>query len=220
MTAWALSLAAASALITLLRFAARGPSMAKTVIKTLSVALLALVSFAEALPVLLTVALALGALGDAFLSRDGDATFLGGLGSFALSHIAYTALFVAMPGFDAALLTEWPAAPLAVALLLLAVGLGIPLWRAAGALRIPVMIYVVLIVLMGLSAIAVGAPILWAAVLFVISDALLGSKLFLIARDSRWQNPTDYLVWLSYWVAQAVFLLGFLMLGLTPATVL
>ena len=220
MTPWALSLAAASALITLLRFAARGPSLAKTVIKTLSVALLALVSFVEGLPVLLTAALALGALGDAFLSRDGDAAFLGGLGSFALSHFAFTALFVAMPSFDAASLTQWPGAPLAVALLVLAVAQGVPLWRAAGGLRVPVAIYVVLIALMGLSAIAVGAPILWGAVLFVISDALLGSKLFLIAPDSRWQRPTDYLVWLSYWLAQAVFLLSFLMLGLTPVTVL
>lgn len=220
MTAWALSLAAASALITLLRYAARGPSLAKTVIKTLSVALLALVSFVEGLPVLLTVALALGALGDAFLSRDGDAAFLGSLGSFALSHIAYAALFILMPGFDISALATWPAALMALGLVALGFGLGVPLWRAAGALRIPVMVYVVLIVLMGLAALILGAPILWGAVLFVISDALLGSKLFLMRPDSDWQGPTDYLVWLSYWLAQAVFLLSFLSLGTAPATAL
>lgn len=210
MTAWALSLAAASALITLLRFAVQGPSLAKTVIKTLSVALLALVSFVEGLPVLLTVALALSALGDAFLSRDGDVAFLGGLGSFALAHIAYTALFVSLPGFDISALVTWPAALLALALLGLAAGLAGPLWRGAGALRIPVAVYIVLIVLMGLAAITLGAPILWAALLFVISDALLGSTLFLMRPDSVWHGPAGYSVWLSYWLAQALFLLSFL----------
>ena len=52
---------------------------ARTAVKTLAVALLAVLTFVENGPLLLFAALALSALGDAFLSRDGDRTFLAGL---------------------------------------------------------------------------------------------------------------------------------------------
>ena len=42
-------------------------------------------------PLLLFAALALSAVGDAFLSREGDRAFLGGLASFLAAHLAYIA---------------------------------------------------------------------------------------------------------------------------------
>jgi uncharacterized membrane protein YhhN len=42
--------------------------------------------------------LALSALGDAFLAHEGDAAFLGGLGSFLAAHILYAVLFIVSVG--------------------------------------------------------------------------------------------------------------------------
>ena len=62
--------------------------------KTLAVGLLAVLVVVEDGPLLLVAALALSAVGDAFLSRDGDKAFLGGLASFLAAHLVYIALFL------------------------------------------------------------------------------------------------------------------------------
>ncbi|WGW02207.1 lysoplasmalogenase [Tropicibacter oceani] len=212
MTDWALSLAAAASLIYLLRFAVQGPSLAKSVIKTLSVALLAYVAWAQHLPPLLTLGLMLGALGDAFLSREGDRAFLAGLASFALSHLAYVALFVAHPGADLAALTDPAFLPFTAAIVALVLGMGWRLWPVTGDLRAPVMVYVAIIAAMGLSALALGPPVLWAALLFIVSDTILATELFLMKPGNRWRKLASRLVWVTYWGAQVLFLLSFLAL--------
>ena len=60
--------------------------------KTLAVALLAVLVVVESGPLLLFAALALSAAGDAFLSREDDRAFLAGLASFLAAHLAYIAL--------------------------------------------------------------------------------------------------------------------------------
>jgi len=57
------------------------PTLARSAAKTLAVAMLAVLAAMQGGPLLLVVALALSAVGDAFLSRDGDKAFLGGLAS-------------------------------------------------------------------------------------------------------------------------------------------
>ena len=54
----------------------------------------------DGLPTVLleALALALGALGDFFLSREGQGAFLKGVASFALAHAVYVALFAGLPG--------------------------------------------------------------------------------------------------------------------------
>ena len=54
------------------------PTLARSAVKTLASACLAVLVFVENGPLLLFAGLALSALGDACLSRDGDRAFLGG----------------------------------------------------------------------------------------------------------------------------------------------
>ncbi|RUW86495.1 lysoplasmalogenase, partial [Mesorhizobium sp. M8A.F.Ca.ET.023.01.1.1] len=70
------------------------PTLARSAAKTLSVAMLAALAAMQGGPLLLVAALALSAIGDAFLSRDGERAFLGGLASFLVAHIVYVALFL------------------------------------------------------------------------------------------------------------------------------
>ncbi|MFZ7090171.1 lysoplasmalogenase [Primorskyibacter sp. 2E233] len=215
---WGLSFAAAAALIYLIRFAGKFPSLAKSVIKSLSVGVLAMVAVLAGLPMLLSLALALGALGDACLSRDGDKAFLAGLGSFALSHLAYAALFLRHPASDLSALLSLGALPATAGVLGLAFWMGWRLWPVTGDLRGPVMGYVAVIAGMGLAAVSVGPPVLWAALLFMISDTVLAAELFLLGPDSRWRKFAPYVVWSTYWLAQALFLLSFLALAALGTT--
>src|SRR5690606_40854198 len=69
------------------------PSWRRTAMKTAAVALLALLAALEGGPVLLVLALAISAVGDAFLAQNGRQRFLLGLGSFLIAHLAYIVLF-------------------------------------------------------------------------------------------------------------------------------
>lgn len=70
------------------------PTLARSAAKTLSVAMLAALAFMQGGQLLLVAALALSAVGDAFLSRDGEKAFLGGLASFLAAHVLYVPLFL------------------------------------------------------------------------------------------------------------------------------
>lgn len=74
------------------------PRLARSAAKTLAVALLAALAVMQGGPPLLVAALALSAAGDAFLSRDGEKAFLGGLASFLVAHVAYVVLFLEVGG--------------------------------------------------------------------------------------------------------------------------
>lgn len=186
----------------LIAFSAAAPSPLKSLVKTGSVALLALVALGQGAP-LLALALALGALGDFALSRAGDRWLLAGMAAFGGAHLVYVLLLV---GVGVVL----PPVPWVLALLGFVLFMAVRLWRRAGPLRVAVMSYVVLIAIMGLSAMSV-APLLplaaVAAALFILSDALLSEELF----GDRDVAPAwrPYVIWASYWVAQLLFLLSF-----------
>lgn len=186
-------------------FSPRGVSWPKTVVKTASMALLAAVAWAYGGPVLLVIALALGAVGDFWLSRDGDAAFLMGLVSFALGHLAYIGLllqFGAVPVMGA----------LPVAMAVFAGAMAFVLWPRAGDLRVPVMVYVAIIATMGVLAFGLS-PVWWlgtiAALSFVVSDAILSFELFVLPKESAIRPVTSRLVWITYFAAQAMFLAAF-----------
>jgi uncharacterized membrane protein YhhN len=183
-----------------------GPgSLLASVVKTVAVAALALAALAGAAPALLTLGLGLSALGDLALSRPGERPFLAGLAAFGLAHLAYIVLFMLQP--DWALPPALPAAGLLLACLAMAVFL----WPHAGALRAPVLTYAALISLMGLAALGqprtAGAL---AAVMFILSDAILAVQIFRPTTGwARWR-ATPRLAWGLYWGAQALFLQVFL----------
>ena len=86
--------------------ASRPPTFLRAVLKTLAVALLAVLSVMQGGPWLLVLALVLSALGDFFLAFDGEKPFLSGLGSFLAAHVAYVALFYFSGGGQFGLLSE------------------------------------------------------------------------------------------------------------------
>ena len=186
-------------------YSPRGSSWPKTAIKTTSVALLALVAWLYGGPFLLAAGLILGALGDFWLSRDGDRAFLIGLVSFALGHLAYIGLLWQFGAV--AQMSVW-----AIAIGLLACGMALVLWPRAGDLRGLVLGYVAIIAVMGV--LAVGLPSLWwigtiAALCFVVSDAILACELFVLPKGAAIRPVTSRMVWITYFAAQAMFLAAF-----------
>jgi uncharacterized membrane protein YhhN len=125
---------------------------------------------------LTVIAAALSLLGDVLLLPQVD-SFVGGLGSFLLAHVAYIAAFVAV-GTDGPLL--------AIAAVGIAVLLSPLAWRVVRSVRAtepplvpPVVVYIVVISAMAACAIATRSlvPAL-GALLFVASDAQLAWNRF------------------------------------------
>jgi uncharacterized membrane protein YhhN len=206
-----LAFGCAVALIYAAVFCYRGPSWIKTVVKAvplLAFAVAAQVNFAS--PVIV-VALALSALGDIALSRPGERAFLAGLAAFAAAHLAYALMFSGLlSGEDPSRLLDVPLLP---ALVLVALAVSTEFWLAphAGALRGAVRAYVVLITLMGLTALSLPperALAIWGAFAFVLSDLLLAVQLFRMGPASRGQVPVSVLLWLLYVAGQAAILAG------------
>lgn len=191
------------ALIYWVGFCYRANSLLKSLIKTGSVGLLALVAVMVKAPILLAVGLGLGAVGDWFLSRDHKQVFLIGLLAFAAAHLAYIALILGRPA------SAIPAVPVAL-LLLLCAGIITMLWPRAGELRWPVTAYVIIIGAMGLAAMIRSDPAVWlAAGLFIASDILLAVELFVLRPQHPLRRVTPFAIWALYWLAQAHFLYAF-----------
>lgn len=186
-------------------FSPLGASWPKSVVKTASIGLLAVVAVIGGGPLLLVLGLLFGAVGDFWLSRDGDRAFLIGLVNFALGHLAYIGLLLqagALPQVTA----------LTVAMIVFAIDMAWVLWPRAGSLRLPVMVYVGIIAVMGV--LALGLPVslwigLWAGLFFVVSDTILACELFVMRNQMRARLVTSRLVWLTYFTAQGMFLYGF-----------
>lgn len=180
-------------------------SWRRSVVKTLAAGALAL--WAVVLGhIWLAAALALSALGDLALSREGEKAFLIGMIAFALAHLAYVFLFVSQ-GFVP--FGGWET--LAV-LVILGIGLWLgPLYAAnAGLLAIPVLVYVALIALMAVTAVMqqdwAGRWITLAgALMFMASDAILGQEQFL---KRHWRGQ-GLAIWGLYYAAQVALFVGF-----------
>lgn len=189
------------------------PSLKRTVVKTLAVALLGVLAFLQGGPLLLVIALALSALGDAFLSRDGDKAFLAGLASFLAAHLVYVALFHLAGGGTGFLLSEPWRIVVAVVMVVFAVLMPAKLWPVvASDMRWPIAIYVVAILLMGLAALTMGNPwVIAGAMCFMASDGILATEKFLMASASSNRMPARYGVWVLYYAAEVLITVGFLL---------
>jgi len=189
------------------------PKLTRTAAKTLAVAMLAVLAAMQGGPLLLVVALGLSAIGDAFLSRDGEKAFLGGLGSFLAAHIIYVALFLRAGGGLYLLSAESWRGAIALAMAAFGIVMLAALWRRVGPqLRIPIAVYVAAILAMGISALTVDRSwVIAGAVLFMASDGLLAAERFLLAAISPQRAWMRYAVWVLYYAAQLAVTLGFLL---------
>ena len=188
-------------------------SLARSAAKTLAVAMLAVLAALQGGPLLLVVALALSAVGDAFLSRDGEKAFLGGLASFLVAHIVYIALFLRSGGGLGLLGAESWRGAIALALAVFAIVMLAALWRRVGpGLRAPIAIYVVAILAMGMAALTTNSAwVIGGAVLVMASDGLLATEKFLVAAISPHRAWMRFAIWGLYYAAQLAITLGFLL---------
>lgn len=192
---------------------ARPETLLRSSAKTLSVALLAYLAYLQNAPGLLVLALVLSALGDAFLSREGDAAFLGGLASFLAAHVAYIVLFAGHGDVLQSIIGETWRVVVALVMAVTSAGvLAILLRRVPGTLRIPVIAYSIAILFMGLASLT--APHIWivaGAALFMASDTLLGWERFVMTSLSRNRVAVRYAVWVLYYAAQLIITLAYLL---------
>lgn len=149
---------------------------------------------------LVIVGLVLGWFGDIALLGRGTRSFLVGLALFLIGHLSYILWFGRH--VDATVLIDlwWTIVP-ALAVLL---GVGMLLWHRAGELRLPAIVYsLVLIVSVLTTAAAVrsgwdrGLLALAGASLFLVSDAILGIREF-----TPWIGRAQVAVMATYIPAQ------------------
>lgn len=188
---------------------------ARMLVKAGSVLLLAAVAFLNGGPWLLVLALAFGSLGDAFLVHDGKASFIGGLASFLVAHLLYAGLFWTAAGGLAAGMSDKGALVPASACLFAAAGVLLRLiWSGAAGLRLPVVLYAAAIIAMTISALTTGRPaVIAGSLLFFASDAVLALEKFRLQKDAPVRRLSAPFVWASYYLAQLLILLGWLLEG-------
>ncbi len=198
-----MAVGAALALTYQLRGAAQDhPDGASSAAKTGATAALAMAGMAAGAPLPVVLGLALGALGDFFLTRRSETAFLAGMAAFAAGHLAY-ALWMFTPDHAARMLWALP---------MVALALSTERWLLprTGALKAPVRAYVWIITLMAAAATTLpdrlGLSMLGAA-LFVASDLALALRLFVVQDQPR-QRLLSRLLWPAYWSGQALILLG------------
>ncbi|MFS4439251.1 lysoplasmalogenase family protein [Paracoccaceae bacterium GXU_MW_L88] len=203
MTEFSMMVVAVSSLAALLfglRYAVAGPSAAKSMVKTVSTAGLALAGVLADAPPLIVAGLAFGALGDLALSRPGERAFLAGMAAFALGHLFYAVEMIN--------LSRGVAIAPAAALLLLAASTEFWLAPHTGTVRWPVRLYVAVITLMGLAALTLPlGPMQIGAALFILSDLLLALHLFVITEGAS-HRRLALALWPAYWLGQALILIG------------
>ena len=188
-------------------------SWRRTVVKTLSVALLALLAWSQDGPLLLVLALAASAAGDAALAAEDESWFLPGLVAFLVAHLLYVALFATGgQGFDLVasdmLRGVWAGLILIAAIMLVARLLP----AVPNGMRPPVVVYALAITAMGVAALTWrGYALAVGATLFIMSDALLAARKYLIAAGSAHQFWSGYAVWALYYAAQMAIALVILL---------
>ncbi|WP_421856677.1 lysoplasmalogenase family protein [Oricola sp.] len=185
----------------------------KLACKTLPVALLAAIALDQGGPWLLVAALLLSAAGDFFLALEDRAErfFLAGLAAFLAGHIAYLVLFLALPASSSTIPASIAFAATA-AMAAIAIVMARRLYPATGELRWPVMVYILAILAMGLAALRTGDVLIAAgAASFMASDAALAAERFLVSAGDPRRRLLGPFVWISYFAAQAMILLGVLL---------
>ena len=205
---------AACAVVYLSGYCYRAAGVWKSVFKTVSVLALAVAAHTAGGPTVLLAALLLCALGDFLLSLDSEPAFMGGVGAFAAGHVAYIALILGHSDSQLGRLTTFPVVGIVIILVVLAAIMARVLAPRTGDLKVPVLIYIPIIVGMGISALTFApASVVWLAIpgalLFVASDFVLSLEMFVFPVGHRARRMTPFFVWTTYWGAQALLMSAF-----------
>ena len=191
----------------------RPPTWRRTIAKTAGVFLLGLLAYSVGGPLLLALALMASAAGDAALAAEEERWFLPGLIAFLLAHLLYVALFATGSAGMGILIAEplrglWVLAIAIAALILLSRLLP----AVPAAMRMPVIVYALAIAAMGIVSVTVpGYVVAVGATLFIVSDAILAIRKYLMAETSPHEVWAGYAVWVFYYAAQLIITLGVLL---------
>lgn len=151
---------------------------------------------------LLLVALLFCAGGDIALALGQGQYFIIGLGLFLVGHIVYIVLFSRELRLRASRI------PIAAVLVAYAIAIAVAMTPYLKDMLAPVYGYLVVITLMGVFAALRETPsrlVLYGAISFIISDSILAINRFMIAAPG-----SDYLVMVTYYLAQLLIVWGFL----------
>lgn len=152
------------------------------------------------------IALFFGWLGDILLmyAHEGSQYFLGGLGSFLVGHLAYLFLFSKLRKPES---PRWKAWIIILALLVLG-GMLWVLWPGLGGLKIPVLVYGLVLSSMAVSAAHTGhgqsrVCLGVGGFLFLLSDAMIAiNKFSMPVAGAHWW------IMLTYILAQGALIYG------------
>ena len=138
-------------------------------VPTASLAVLALFAISGTKGKLLTLGFLFSAVGDGILERD-PGYFVYGLVAFLIAHLFYIAAFLKKPA------VKGPRAVIALVVVIYGLVLGWFLVPHLGDMRVPVMVYLCIILGMGVAA-AVGMAnhfvVIIGACFFILSDSLI-----------------------------------------------
>ena len=179
-------------------------------VKTGSTALLALFAYLAGGPWLLVAGLALSSAGDAFLAMgkpDEDKWLKPGMAAFFLAHVAYIALFWALPQTGRTVLN------LTAQIVLVLGGVVFVRWLgpSLGPMRIPVFAYTGIILVMGAAALRLDPAfvlVTLGAIMFVASDMILSTQLFLRPAGAPPKMMPSLAVWGLYFFGQTLIAWG------------
>ena len=115
-------------------------------------------------------------------------------------------------GTDIILADIWRAVVAAVMAVVAVVMIGLLWRRVKPAMRLPILVYVVGIVAMGLAALTTDSVfIIGGALMLMASDGLLATERFLVSAISPYRSSLRVAVWVLYYVAQLLVTLGFIL---------
>ncbi|MFD5185155.1 lysoplasmalogenase [Streptomyces sp. NPDC058372] len=160
-------------------------------------------------PPLLIAAAVFGWGGDTLLRFEDDTAFLLGMGSFAVGHLCYLALFARYGS------TPRRVIPLGAAYAAALVLLVVLLWPDLPAgLRLPVAAYSLLLTAMAFRSLRLGAATAAGGLLFLLSDALIAMDI------AAWNTPVPHDFWVmsTYLAAQYLLVRGVLGAAGTPGS--
>lgn len=158
---------------------------------------------------LLLVGLVFAWFGDLFLMPEGDIWFMAGIGGFLLMQLFYVSAYRSIPGPGLVRQRPWLLIPF------LLYGVGMNLLLDPGAMRIPVMLYTVVLLGMGVYALDLTARVpkpyagrvAVGAILFIVSDTFIALDAFSGMDIGVWRG---LIVMVTYTVAQFLIVTGFM----------
>ncbi len=177
------------------------------IIKGLSIVLLSFFAYfncIQSVAFLFTIALFFSSLGDFFLGLNEKKLFIQGLVAFLISHIFYSIAFYSQLKYHSLFIVNHFI--LNIVLIIYAIIMTKILIPKLGNLKIPVIIYISTLIIMGIGGINTkfSNPILiFGVILFIISDSLLAIQKFLNSFKG-----IDYFIWLTYYLAQLFIVFG------------